>query len=52
MAHFYQVEIELPSSLKRERQLRLEAIDEQGKKRKDVQVFYPQELPPCSIDLE
>jgi Mg-chelatase subunit ChlD len=52
MAHFYQVEIELPSSLKRERQLRLEAVDEQGKKRKDVQVFYPQELPPCSIDLE
>jgi hypothetical protein len=52
MAHFYQVEIELPSSLKRERRLGLEVVDEQGKKRKDVQVFYPQELPPCSIDLE
>ena len=49
MAHFYQMEIELQSNLEKERRWTLEILDEHGKKRKDVQVSYPQELPPCPI---
>ncbi len=52
MAHFYEVEVELPSSLKKERRWVLEIVDEHGKKRKDLQVSYPQELFPCSIEPE
>jgi hypothetical protein len=44
-AHFYQVEIELQSNLEKERRWTLEIVDERGKKRKDVQVSFPQELP-------
>jgi hypothetical protein len=50
MAHFYELEVEFQSGLKQERRLGLEIVDEHGKKRKDIQMFYPQELLPCSID--
>jgi hypothetical protein len=51
MARFYEVEVELPSSSKNERRWNLEIVDEHGKKRKDIELFYPPELPPCSADL-
>jgi hypothetical protein len=49
MARFYEVEVELPSSLKKESRWTLEIVDERGKKRKDLQAFYPQEQPACSL---
>ena len=52
MAHFYEVEVEVPNTLKPEHRLSLEIVDEQGKKRKDLHVVYPQELPQCSPALE
>jgi len=50
MAHFYELEVEFQRGLKQERRLGLEIVDEQGKKRKDIQMSYPQALLPCSID--
>jgi Mg-chelatase subunit ChlD len=50
MAHFYELEVEFQSGLKQERRLGLEIVDEHGKKRKDIQMFYPQKLLPCLVD--
>jgi hypothetical protein len=52
MAQFYEVAVELSSGLKKERRWDLEIVDEQGKRRKDVKVYYPRELPACSVDLQ
>jgi VWA domain-containing protein len=48
MAHFYNLQLSIPDRWAKKERLRLEILDEDGKKRKDVSVFYPQYLLPCT----
>ena len=47
MAHFYDLELSLPKRWVKKQRLRLDIVDQDGKKRKDVNVSYPQYLLPC-----
>jgi VWA domain containing CoxE-like protein len=48
MAHFYDLQLSIPDRGKKKERLRLDIIDQDGKKRKDVSVSYPQYLLPCT----
>lgn len=50
MVSFYQLEIELPAPVDKQRHWDLEVVDKHGKTRKGVSLFYPQELMPCRIE--
>jgi len=47
MAHFYDLQLSIPDRGARKERLRLDIVDQDGKKRKDVNVSYPQYLLPC-----
>lgn len=49
MSNFYTLRIELPTRLDKKRSWDLQVVDGQGKRRKDVVLFYPQELMPCPV---
>ena len=46
MSNFYTLQLELPAINKWE-SLKLELLDEKGRKRKEVRLFYPHRLAPC-----
>jgi hypothetical protein len=48
IAHFYDLQLSIPERLAKKERLRLEILDEDGRKRKDVSVSYPQYLLPCT----
>jgi hypothetical protein len=48
MAHFYDVQLSIPDRGAKKERLRLEIVDQDGKKRKDLSVSYPQYLLPCT----
>lgn len=48
MNSFYELEVDLHSKLETEHRWELWAIDENGNRRKDVEVSYPRKLVPCS----
>ncbi len=45
---FYQLELSLPGAIYKQETWKLEVLDQQGKKRKDVEGFYPRRLMPCA----
>lgn len=47
MAHFYDLQLSMPDRWTKKERLRLEVVDQDAKKRKDVTVSYPQYLLPC-----
>jgi hypothetical protein len=47
MAHFYDLQLAIPDRWTKKERLRLEVVDEDGKKRKDLGLSYPQYLLPC-----
>lgn len=47
MAQFYALQLSIPGRWAKKQRLRLEIVDQDGKKRKDVNVSYPQYLLPC-----
>lgn len=48
MAHFYDLQLSIPDRWAKKQRLRLEIVDQDGKKRKDVSVTFPQYLLPCT----
>jgi hypothetical protein len=44
---FYKLELELPPRFEAEHRWELEVVNENGKRRRDVEVRYPKELVPC-----
>jgi Mg-chelatase subunit ChlD len=48
MAHFYDLQLSIPDRPAKKERLRLDIIDQDGKKRKDVSVSYPQYLVACT----
>lgn len=52
IVHFYDLEVELPNRLNKEHRWDLQVLDDNGKRRNDVQVFYPQKLLPCLVGRE
>lgn len=48
MAHFYNLELSIPNRWAKKQRLRLDIVDQDGKKRQDVNVSYPQYLLPCT----
>src|ERR1700674_569964 len=48
MKNFYQLEVEFPSNADTRRQWELQVVDEQGKKRKNVEVTYARNLTRCT----
>jgi Mg-chelatase subunit ChlD len=48
MAHFYELQLTIPNPWAKKQRLRLEVVDPDGKKRKDVSLSYPQYLVPCA----
>jgi hypothetical protein len=44
---YYRLEVELPAETEKPRDWKLDMVDAQGKRRKDVGVVYPQKLGPC-----
>jgi Mg-chelatase subunit ChlD len=48
IAHFYDLQLSIPERLAKKERLRLEIVDQDGKKRKDLSVSYPQYLLPCT----
>jgi hypothetical protein len=47
MAEVYRLDVALPMEVDKSRQWKLEVVDEQGKKRKDLKLIYPRRLAPC-----
>jgi hypothetical protein len=47
MAHFYDLELAIPNRRAKKERLRLEVVDQDGRKLKDVIASYPQYLLPC-----
>ncbi len=52
MAEFYGVEVGLPLGVDKARGWKLEVVDAQGKRRKDLTVLYPRKLVPCTDTAE
>jgi len=48
MAHFYELHLTIPNPWAKKQRLRLDYVDQDGKKRKDLSVSYPQYLLPCT----
>jgi hypothetical protein len=48
MAHFYDLELSMPDRWTKKERLRLDIVDQDGKKRKDLSLSYPQYLLPCT----
>ena len=48
MAEFYGVEAELAQAVDKPRDWKLEVVNADGKRRKDVEVVYPRKLVPCA----
>jgi hypothetical protein len=48
MAHFYDLQLSIPDRWAKKQRLRVEIVDQDGKKRKDLSVSYPQYLLPCT----
>jgi len=48
IAHFYDLQLSVPDRWAKKERLRLDVVDQDGKKRKDVTVSYPQYLLPCT----
>jgi len=48
MAHFYDLQLSIPNRGAKKERLRLEIVDQDGRKRKDVSVSYPPYLLPCT----
>ena len=49
MENTYRLELELPSVLSKVQKWKLDIVDTQGRKQKDVDVIYPHELFPCTV---
>jgi len=49
MENTYRLELELPSVLNKAQKWKLEVVDTQGSKHKDIDVIYPHELFPCTV---
>jgi hypothetical protein len=47
--NYYLLRLELPVALSREREWKVELLDKNGEKRKDVKLAYPRELLPCAL---
>lgn len=52
MVEFYRVEVELPREVDKARGWKLEVVDAQGKRRKDLTVLCPRKLVPCTDTAE
>jgi hypothetical protein len=48
MAHFYDLQLSISNRGVKKERLRLDIVDQDGKKRKDVSLTYPQYLLPCT----
>jgi|HubBroStandDraft_5_1064220.scaffolds.fasta_scaffold37927_1 Mg-chelatase subunit ChlD len=48
MAHFYNLQLAIPSPWAKKEHLQIEVIDEHGKRRSGISVFSPQYLLPCT----
>jgi hypothetical protein len=46
--NYLAVRITLPTPLEKEASLHLEAVDPSGRKRKNIELRFPEKLPPCS----
>jgi hypothetical protein len=46
--NYLAVRITLPTPLEKETPLHLEAIDPSGRKRKNIELRFPEKLPPCA----
>lgn len=49
MSRYYRLEMQLPSALARATNWNLDIVDERGKTRKDVELFYPRQLASCAM---
>lgn len=49
MASFYLLEIKLPKEPEKPTELKLAAVDANGKKEKGLTVLYPQNISPCAV---
>jgi hypothetical protein len=49
MENTYRLQLELPSVLNKVQKWKLDIVDTQGHKQKDVDVIYPHELFPCTV---
>jgi hypothetical protein len=49
MADYYRLQVELPGPVNKEHEWNLELLDENGRKRKEVDILYPREILPCSV---
>ena len=49
MENTYRLELELPSVLNKAQKWKLDVVDTQGSKHKDIDVIYPHELFPCTV---
>jgi len=49
MENTYRLELELPSVLSKVQKWKLDIVDTQGRKQKEVDVIYPHELFPCTV---
>ncbi len=50
--NLHRLELQLNQPLKKKRKLKIRVLDEQGRKRKDLQVFYPSVLYPVPADRD
>jgi hypothetical protein len=48
MKSFYELELELPTKFEAEHRWELEVVNENGSRRRDVEIRYPKELVPCT----
>jgi hypothetical protein len=48
ISRFYQVEVEMPAKFDKKQRLSIEIANKKGSKRKDVRVWYPNYLAPCT----
>jgi hypothetical protein len=48
MAHFYDLQLSIPDRRAKRERMRLEVVNQDGRKRNDVSVTFPQYLLPCS----